>query len=353
MLTGKPQTATRTQPRGFTLVELLVVITIIAILAALLTVAATAAMKRARSVRIKVDVDQLSMAVETYAGEIAGGDYPPNTMTDSNNTSNPINATVRNDLLRHFKRAFPNSRESVDLVEALAGVNYDATPGPTGFANNIPGGLTAAEALVFWMGGFSKDPNYPISGAGGPSYLVQTGGLDPNAQDTIEERSWVIPLEITRLTPRNDAGYFDEANGRFLTYPDPRGAGDRRINFWRYNGPNSNQPILYFDASRHLPNGSSFVYDPPLDGYGSATVYSLKTLSVAGSNQTFRFANDKKFQILHCGIDDDWGPMTRFSTDPNVNSPEMLLTYPTGPFTGALADTITNFSEGTLEDSQP
>ena len=36
-----------------------------------------------------------------------------------------------------------------------------------------------------------------------------------------------------------------------------------------------------------------------------------------------------------------------------TNDPDDYLLYPDGPFTGDVADTIVNFSEGTLEASQP
>ena len=38
--------------------------------------------------------------------------------------------------------------------------------------DSLHGGMTAGEALVFWLGGFSSDPKYPISGEGGPSYRI-------------------------------------------------------------------------------------------------------------------------------------------------------------------------------------
>jgi hypothetical protein len=60
---------------------------------------------------------------------------------------------------------------------------------------------------------------------------------------------------------------------------------------------------------------------------------------------------------LHCGIDDAWGEesferMTAENVVP-ANDPNAYLLYPDGPFTGDVADTLTNFSEGTLEDAQP
>ena len=54
-------------PRAaFTLVELLVVITIIGILAALITVAAVGALKKAQETRIKTEINEISNALTEY-----------------------------------------------------------------------------------------------------------------------------------------------------------------------------------------------------------------------------------------------------------------------------------------------
>ena len=69
-----------------------------------------------------------------------------------------------------------------------------------------------------------------------------------------------------------------------------------------------------------------------------------------------QFANKDKFQILHAGIDEEWGEdaFEQMSVHHVMSGdPEAYLLYPDGPFTGDVADTITNFSEGTLEASQP
>ena len=37
---------------------------------------------------------------------------------------------------------------------------------------------------------------------------------------------------------------------------------------------------------------------------------------------------------------------------PSVND-AAVITYPAGPWTGDIRDTLTNFTDGTLEDAQP
>lgn len=349
---------------AFTLVELLVVITIIGILAALITAAGAGALKRAQQARIKTEVDQLSMALQTYKD--SAGSYPPNCQTDDTNanTGTEPNATplselqVFNDLKRHLKQAFPRHREPDDLLRVIAGLPANDT---TNFNQLLAGGMSSGEALVFWLGGFSSDPKYPISGEGGPSFRIDnlTSPVTADTADPIESRKWVYPFEIARLQPRNSDNYFDRSANRFIVY-NINVAGvnqQRRINFWQYVPAKSEQPLLYFDTSRHEPDMAS---DPPAATSVSPNplhVHAVKTKSQsAGAVLPIQFANRDKFQILHCGIDEEWGTeafemMTMENIPPNTIND--LILYPDGPFTGEVADTITNFSEGTLEASQP
>jgi prepilin-type N-terminal cleavage/methylation domain-containing protein len=338
--------------RAFTLVELLVVITIIGILASLITVAAAGALKRAHQAQIKTELNQLDMAVQTLRDN--AGSYPPNSQTDVGvDADESIDAAhklaVYTDLKRFFNQAFPRHREPPALIAALAGV--DTNGAPLGTSIQLQGGMTAGEAIVFWLGGFSSDPKYPISGEGGPSY-VYTGTVDAR-QDPITNRKMTFPFAVTRLVPRDATdGLFDETKGnRFITYTITINGlnQNRRINFWQYEPPKSEQPYVYFDVSRHTPDD----YDPP--AAPTVHVHALKTIENPGSaNEHLAFANPDKFQIMHCGIDDEWGTdlFDHTSYGQYKSNPALFLAYPTGPFTGDVADTIVNFSEATLSASQ-
>jgi hypothetical protein len=282
------------------------------------------------------------------------------------------------DLRRHLKQMAGRSQESDDLAKVLTGQTQ--SPNQVSDTSKYPkvleGGMTAAEAVVFWLGGFSSDPKFPISGdPDGPSYKISGFGVTGNAlQDPIETRKWVYPFDITRLGPRDTDGHF---NGRFVEYQAPNGTY-RRINFWQYFPAKSQQPFVYFDTSRHPAgsfNGSNTgtifgYFDPPaatLDTSNPALnkVFAFKKLTetqgpTAGSVPIVQFINPDKFQVIHCGIDDAWDdtnfPKTGVpragiaNTQASLNS---FLLFPGGPFIGEIADTEVNFAqETTIEDAQ-
>jgi type II secretory pathway pseudopilin PulG len=345
------------------------VITIIGILASLITVAAVGALKAANQNRIKIDANQISGGFEEYKNKTTA--YPPNCQTDDTNyaagaepTTTPLSESqVLSDLKRHLKQVAPKHREPEELLLKLTGL----------FSGNEPqltGGMSAGEAVVFWLGGFSSDPKYPISGEGGPSYQVR-----PNAPaamrrtlDPISNRKWVFPFEVTRLGPRADDEYFDESDGRYIEYTVNTGSGPqtRRINFWQYAPPKSTQPYLYFDTSRHPPTAA---FDPPA---ATATepnglklhVHALKKRSDSSdSTVPIQFVDPDKFQVLHCGIDDAWDTtdftnferMSAHGVEESGGDPKLAddyLLFPTGPFIGEIADTVVNFAtQSKIEDA--
>jgi len=122
-------------PRGFTLVELLVVILIVALLAALVTPAVMQAQVAARNAAIKAEIDMLHMAIMNYKNEY--GSFPPCADSTSYSAGGPA--------AKHLARLFPRCASPADQF--------------TGFPT-----LTPQNALVAWLGGYTDDPTLPITG---------------------------------------------------------------------------------------------------------------------------------------------------------------------------------------------
>ena len=359
---GQRRGAARRQ--AFTLTELLIVIAIIAVLAGLIAAAAVNALRRGRETRVTLELKNMAGAVENFKNDY--GMYPPNGMTEMAPVPNPTPGTsaalVKADFVRAFKKAFPRHNEPNALIEALAGVT---PPGAANMNGPLDYGMRANEALYFWLGGFSSDEQYPISGPGGPSFSTAAG-------EVLENRNKRYEFDLGRLGPRDDNGAYDSAKGRFVTYEINMGNGvePRRINFWQYTPSGSEQPFVYFDVSRHKPGitrttpsaiGGPGKYDlwaaNPAEGFPH--IYALKQLregatGTANNVANVVFVNQGKFQLLHAGLDDDWDDAAfkqagTLTVQPS--SADNLLLLPAGPFIGPIADTLTDFTEGTLESA--
>lgn len=340
---------------AFTLTEILVVIAIVAVLAGIVAAAVVNAMRASRRSRIQLEIHSLASALETFRQDF--GAYPPNGINPNataakSPAARSAAALVQADFKRMFAKAFPRSREPQSLILSLCGQN------PAGGAENLAHGINAAESLHFWLGGFSRDERFPISGLGGPSFAT-TG---PNAGEVLESRNARFEFDLARLAPRTANGLHDDSDSRFVTYEvDLDGNGkidvgeERRINFWGYLPVGSEQAYLYFDASRHKP----LQYDPPASAaHGGVPLYALKQLREGVATGGIVAPRDlvfvgSKFQILHSGLDDDWGtPGLGVSASDPAASTALLSAYlyPSGTFVGPLADTLSNVTDSELAE---
>jgi prepilin-type N-terminal cleavage/methylation domain-containing protein len=128
-------------PRGFTLVEILVVIAILAVLLAVMLPAVMAARRAAQITAIKAEIELLNMALVNYRSEY--GSLPP--------CSSGAKATDPG--AKHIARLFPrcSSADVIDQLLALSG-------GDVAVSDTV---VTPANALVVWLRGYTNDPASP------------------------------------------------------------------------------------------------------------------------------------------------------------------------------------------------
>ncbi|MDG1872852.1 MAG: prepilin-type N-terminal cleavage/methylation domain-containing protein [Mariniblastus sp.] len=144
---------------GFTLVELLVAITVIAILVGMLSAAVIPALTRAKETAIISQMKLLEHGLEAFKND--HGFYPPSFVKinfDSSGTERPV-ADKKALLLRYLNKIAPNHREGVGAVGNrpidgwwdAVGQYIDADHG---------------DDLVFWLSGLSKNAQYPLTNNG-------------------------------------------------------------------------------------------------------------------------------------------------------------------------------------------
>ncbi|MFT5526157.1 MAG: prepilin-type N-terminal cleavage/methylation domain-containing protein [Pirellulaceae bacterium] len=295
---------------AFTLVEMLVVITIIGILAALVLTGIYAVLPAVYKSIISTETATLSQAVERY--KIEYGDYPPD-FTDLN--------TVK----RHLRKIFPrNAAAVVDSPEYLAW--QDAV-----------GKIDPAEALPFWLASVSSDPIFPL-----------TSGLDPNYPFIKQSNRKVwFDFDQSRLSDVDGDGYPEYypkfSNQAPFVYFDSR----------NYDHARASYPQQAFtDAQGNAYPATAFMGQIEFEGIARPYHERIPYDANGDSQLNYFFVDAKKFQIIGASLDGHYG------TNPADVSSSLLdnvRVYPTGEnYTINDADNITSFSDGqVLADGIP
>lgn len=184
---------------GFTLagisIAILVVGTLVAVLGATLC-------KQAVDERVATQISDVRAALEDYSNQY--GRYPPNCVD-------------RTEVEQHILSVWPriDQRELQDVARLL--LDY----------------MDPAEAIPFWLGGFSSDPKHPFSGAGGP-LVTYSGEFYANPKRnrglySFQEASLSLePVQILQRDPRVIGQRTDDPDGQTDSFPVFIPAGSKR-----------------------------------------------------------------------------------------------------------------------------
>ena len=342
--------------RGFTLVEMLIVIAIIGILMAILIPTIGSVRKSMQQSGIALEIRNISAALETYKQTY--NDYPPD----------GSNIVV---FQRHIQVAFPRIAPAelqglINLIDLK-----DASGNSTGRTIIDP-----AEALVFFLGGFSDDPRFPFTGEGGPLSPVRrnplfdfAGGRLMQSTDMVNIGSAaspvLVPLSTDELNLFLFQAHLDEEIrlGRVLTAAEKMALGADI--FPAYRPASSDIPLVYFDQRTYMPrpiysfNGN--LVPPaqyPAIGYtwnsdnlvgGAVRAYrsDQPRQSTAEDIYPFKWHGEGTFQLISAGIDNNLGnPLALLDANGNPQHKQ----FPSQKlFSEGDRSNIASISEGVLE----
>ncbi|HZZ28316.1 MAG TPA: type II secretion system protein [Pirellulales bacterium] len=165
----------RAKGSGFTLTEMLIVISIIGILASLISVAAYQALQAAKRARTQTEISNMASAIEQFKQKF--GDYPPSYLDHRDQNALAL-------MKRFLAKAFPRCNPSVEAAYIPWQNANTVSPSPvlypfldnTGALNLWDPGLntshvvsaadhpmTAPQSFVFWLTSITKDPVHPLS----------------------------------------------------------------------------------------------------------------------------------------------------------------------------------------------
>lgn len=397
----------RTPKKGFTLVEILVVIAIIGILMGIAIPAINGGLRSARVTAMRLEITSIEGAINKY--QLQFGDYPP----DFSGW-----AVVQRHYRKTHPRMSPVEQEILYRLLHTSGADGDIT---TKTDNDFDATSLDRGEVIWWaLGGYSKDIQRPFTGAGGPLQWVGDGtdtfaspNITPPETTVAEERHAVANYQINFDRPNSlmefEPSRLDVTNvdaTLAMTGTNRRLSGDGDV-FPVYLARSEGAPYLYFDSRTYglfdpnvaLPTGITGPTGSTGDfnGYGSATfgfarpyLSNVSNPNTSGAAYTshvaalasWQFVNPNSFQILSAGLDGNFGGTGSFDIDgdgtidpvyfqsptgiaiaprPGVTTPGALIVTGVSKFQESKfdhtensgADNITNFTQGAIVDDIP
>lgn len=321
--------------KGFTLVEVLVVIVIIGMLAAIAIPATMNVITKGKMTAMRAEAGGLESAVQAYLEKY--GDYPPD-FSDW---------TV---VELHYRKIFPRIQQSelnrLRLLTDINSGNDTAVTMPSPFPAHDGARMDRAEALVWSLGGFSSDIQFPFTGQGGPLELVSSTGTAITYHINTERDNALRDFDAADLDLGTIAAGSITPTNRYLSSD-----GDL---FLQVAAASNGAPYVYFDSRTYGFQATYFSttstsVESDFNGYGSTSFGVVRPfLSDVRSNgspsfatlatalQTWQFVKPDSFQILAPGTDGLFGSVAGLDVDGSVsgnteNDEEPLyFQYPSG-----------------------
>ena len=206
-MTTRPKSS-RSERSGFTLVELMVVITVIGLLVGMLVAAVIPVMRTARQAAMQFEMKQIEQSIENFRNDY--GFYPPtwNAITNNPDGTARSDAEAATALLRYINRIAPNNREGagtpgsrpVDAWWMAVGMNISAARG---------------EDLVFWLSGLSKNLQFPLTNTGSIVPAQMPDAYPSSNQDARNdfERQALYDFNGAQLILNGTVAGYDQAAG--------------------------------------------------------------------------------------------------------------------------------------------
>ncbi len=305
--------------RGFTLVEILVVVAIIVILMAILIPVAMRAISQARNAAIGLELSQLKTAMEEYKKE--HGDYPPSMDWDPNLTvaqqagkwwdnsiPGPSNYAYASTCERHLLRCYPKMTDKVKFYRYIAPL------------------LEQDEALVFWLYMIANDPREPFKNF---AFNNMNNNIYYAGGNTITQLAYNdFPGTYTRFS------HYD-FDARRLVDSDGDGIPGYQSLY------SKETTYMYFDSRTY-----GFSQNPAYAARGVAQPFADSVAIFKGQP---KFVNPNTFQILSSGQDGDFGLLATAYPLNNFAGFDWTLTktFPAMNFTNEEdSDNMADFTEG-------
>lgn len=345
------QIARRSKPsqrHGFTLLELLIAITIVALLSGLLVVAVQGARRTALLTAVKTEILDIETALESFKTEY--GVYPPSGVVLFEDPT-AWDATQLQEIQRIWPFFNPGA---LDL-------DGNGTPGEASDGIDFNGNgeidevliLDGSECLAFFLGGMmATDVVEPssttengtlVAGKAAGDAITRWGPLgfsksptNPFTRQTASRVEPFIELDVTRLTDTRDNIVVSPSLGSPADPPTTTSAGADGMPSYLDAYPDQLTPLAYLRAT-------------PIGGYDYSTGVGVNTLAPIDSDSlslgdiystpTGQPINNKKFQLVSPGLDGIFGTGGIYDAETGVDA---------DPSRRVEADNVTNFAEGTL-----